>query len=169
MKKLFFGLAIIMSCYAASAQSLTVNNYVGGDVYIQVHTAAPGNCTPLFTEFVNIMIPANTVGVMVDLSDPTNWDLGMIPTAFDLVYADVSRDLSCPGTMPVGAFSGPCSYGNAYFDQVTVGNNGSCLYSPQDCIEISLVSGTCGGFTAGNIVGVIYSISGTAVTIDIKP
>lgn len=169
MKKLLFGLAIIMSCYAASAQSLTVNNNVWGDVYIRVYTAGPGNCTPLFSEYVDIMIPANTVGVFVDLSDPANWNMGMIPTAFDLVYADVSRDLSCPGTMPVGTFSGPCSYGSAYFDQVTVGNSGSCSYSPQDCVEISLVSGTCGGFTAGDVVGVIYSVSGTAVTIDVKP
>lgn len=166
MKKLLFGLAIIMCCYAANAQSLTINNNVMGDTYFRVYTATPTTCT-LLTEYVEVMVPAFN-SVFVDLTDPTNWNGGNIPTAFDLLYAEASRDPLCPGTAGWGALAGSCGYGNSYFDQVTVGNTG-CFYSGQDCIEISTTVSSCGGYAAGDVVGVIYTVSGVDVTIDVNP
>ena len=167
MKQFLFGIAIIMSCYAANAQSLTLNNKVWGDVYFKVHTATPTTCTAL-TEYVYVMVPPNT-SVFVDLTDPANWNMGNIPTSFDLLYAEVSRDPACPGSAGWGAFAGTCGSGsNMYFDMVQIGNPG-CSYSPQYCIEMSMSVPNCNGFAAGDVMEALYTTAGTAVTIDVVP
>jgi hypothetical protein len=166
MKKLLSCVAIVLSCYTIQAQSLTINNNVQGDVYFNVYTVSPSTCTAL-PEYVQVIVPAYTA-VFVDLTDPLNWFMGTIPSSFDLSYAEVSRDPSCPGTSGWGAFVGPCTYGNSYWDVVTVGNT-TCGYPPQDCIEVSISGSGCNGFSAGDVVGVQYSTAGTNVTIDIVP
>lgn len=167
MKKLFSCIAILLCCFAAKAQSLLINNNVQGDVYFNVYTASPTTCAQL-AEYVQVMVPAYTTGVLVDLTDPTNWNGGLIPASFDLMYAEVFRDASCPGSSGWGWFVGPCTYGNSYWDVVTVGNT-VCGYSPQDCIEVSISGSGCNGFSAGDVVGVQYTAAGVNVTIDILP
>jgi len=165
MKQLLFIAALLFGCVAAQAQSLTIKNNTGGDMYFKVHTAQNNTCT-LLTEYLDFMVPAYT-GVLVDLTDPANWNGGMIPTSFDLLYAEASRNPACPGTAPWSALSGTCGANNMYYDVVTVGNSTTCLYIAQACAEMS-VTGTCGGFVAGDVADVTYTTVGVDVTIDIN-
>lgn len=169
MKKLLFSLAIILPCYALQAQSLDINNNVIGDVYVRVYTVTPNTCT-LLPEFVDVMVTPGSSGP-INLSNPANWNGSTIPTSpYEFSYAEVFRDPMCPGTAGWGAFAGTggCSFNNMYYDQVTVGNAG-CSFNTQACLEIWISGSSCGAWAAGDVVGVQYTTTGTAVTIDVLP
>lgn len=165
MKKLLFGLAIILSCYAAKAQSLTVNNMTNGDLYFTVITLQPSMCNVL-PEYMVFMVPANTPGFVVNLTNPANWNGGSIPTSFDIGFAAVSRDPSCAGPASWGSVSSTlCSVGTTHYNVVKVGTS-SCGYPTSDCIEMSLSAPNCSGFNNSDLVSVQYTAVGTAVTYD---
>lgn len=173
MKKLISCVAIIMSCYTVQAQSLTLNNNVAGDVYFRVYIADPATPCNLLGDFVEVMVPSMTIVAPLNLANGANWNGGTAPAPpYVFVYAEVSRDPSCPGSAGWGsaASGGGCNVGTPYYDQVTVGNNNPCSYNTQDCMEISTSATNCSGFTNGNMIGVVYTDAGSGnVVIDILP
>lgn len=169
MKKLLSCVAILLSCYALQAQTLTLNNNVQGDVYFKVYAVPNSTCGPAI-DYVDVMVPAYTTGMVVNLSIPSSWSSATVPVAgtYELAYALVSRDPACPGSYGWGALAGGCGTGNMYYDEVLVGDGG-CSFSTMDCLVSTHTPSSCSGFACGDVVGIQFTTVALNVTIDILP
>lgn len=170
MKKLTIMLAFVLaSCATLRAQTITVNNNVWGDVYVTVYAYAASSCVTFIDASVPVMIPANTAGATINLSTAAAWSSSTLPGGpYDIVWATVSRDPSCPGSIGWGSIIGSCWLGgNDYWDEATVGDAG-CAYNTHACLSVNFSGGSCSGFNAGEVVQVDFSPGGSNATIDVN-
>jgi hypothetical protein len=86
---------------------------------------------------------------------------------YDIVYVEVSRISSCPGTVGWGVLSGTCGAWNVYYDAITLGDN-TCGFSQDGCIAVTLSGGTsCFGFNHGDAISVNFLPGGSSPTITV--
>lgn len=167
MKKLLSCIAILLSCYTMEAQTLSVNNSSRGDVYLRVY-AVPGSCSPLIIDYVDVVVAAFSSGA-INLALGSNWNSGSAPAgSYELSYAYVSRDPSCPGSIGWGTYAGLYNGVDMFRDEVVVGD-GACGYSGQYCIENNFTPVFCSGYQAGDVVYVSFTTFSLNVNINIFP
>jgi hypothetical protein len=169
MKKLCMLAFVLASFTTLRAQTITVNNNVWGNAFIVAYAYAQNSCGT-FLDFATDMAPANTTGYNMNLNNNALWNLGAQPNVpYDIVYAEVSRDMSCP-TWPgitSGSSPGACwSGGIEQYDILTVGENTNCGYNTHGCLSVMTVS-PCNGFFSGDFVQVDFTPGGSNATIDL--
>lgn len=171
MKQIIILLAFVLACSTTlHAQNLTINNNVWGDVYVTAYAYQQSSCVNFIDNTVPTLVTAGN-SIVLDLTLNSSWASATVPgTAYDIVWATVSRDPSCTGTMPWGSIAGTCwSGGNVYFDEATIGDP-ACLFSLQACIAITLSSSaSCLGFFHGDAIGAVFTPGGMNATVDINP
>lgn len=169
MKKLTIMLAFVLaSCATVRAQNININNNVWGDVYVTVYAYQQGSCATFIDMSVPTLVPANSGG-LIDLTIAANWNGGVVPTGpYDIVWATVSRDPTCPGSIGWGSIIGSCWMGgNDYWDEATVGETG-CGYNTHACLSVNFSGSTCSGFNAGEVVQVDFGPGGSNANIDVN-
>jgi hypothetical protein len=154
--KQFILLAMVCLCaYATKAQTITVNNYSGCDIYFQ--PAAGGGAFPCF-QYVGAgtVVSAGSVGNMYNLGSfswsPSTPPAGINFTYFRYINGDFLGGTYCAPTM--GGTIGSCQY--------DMNHVGDCVGS-NSCIETSNYCGTC---TTGTIVNA-YWAGGSSAVVDI--
>jgi len=171
MKKLALLCAMLLAaCATLRAQNLNINNNVQGDVYVTVYAYQAGSCTMFIDNTVPTLVTAGSTAT-VNLNLASSWAGSTVPTMpYDLVWATVSRDPSCPGSFGWGSVVGTCwAGGNEYFDEATVGDPG-CGFNNNACLTITFTGGPwCSGFAVGDVVLVNFAPAGMNANVDINP
>ncbi len=160
-------LIIMALCCAtcAHAQTLTINNNSWGDIYATAYAHVPGCSGTYVDQVVPVLVTAGT-SITVGLTTASSWMSSTVPTGpYDLVYGEVYRDPTCPGTFGWGAYVQPCGAFSEFYDFVTVGD-AACFYDGQACLTVTVSTPSCNGFSAGDTFPVVFTPAGSSATID---
>ena len=159
---------MLASITALQAQNVNINNNVWGDVYVKVYAYQTASCTTFVDSSVLTLAPAGST-TLLDLSIPTNWASGSLPTGtYDIVWATIERDASCPGSPGWGTIVGTCWLGgNEHYDQAIAGDI-ACGYNTHACVTVMITGSGCSGFFAGDHFQIDFIPGGSNATIDVN-
>ena len=156
MKKLIILAMVCLCAYTIQAQTLTVNNNSGCDIYFQPAAGVPP--FPCF-QYVGagVVVAANTTGNVFGLGSfgwsPSTPPAGTNFTYFRYINGDFSGGTFCTPTMSGSA--GSCEY--------DMNHVGDCV-GAISCIE---TSNSCGSCATGTIVTVKWATGGVNAVVDI--